>query len=81
MRDEFLAQVNLGQDLNTGRSETKQFEAAFQKLRLTYLEEGREFPKHSAVAYENLVNQLRISMTGDRATRGSRLRPRFFLAF
>ena len=81
MRDEFLSQVDLGQESNTGRSDTKQFEAAFQKLRLTYLEEGRQFPKHtSKAAYENLVNQLRESMTGARSTRSSRNRARFSLS-
>lgn len=48
MRDEFLAGVDLGQESDTGRSAAKQFEAAFQKLRLTYLEEGRQFPKHNS---------------------------------
>ena len=80
MRDEFLSQVDLGQESNTGRSDTKQFEAAFQKLRLTYLEEGRQFPKHTSKAYENLVNQLRESMTGARSTRSSRNRARFSLS-
>ena len=76
MRDEFLAGVDLGQESDTGRSAAKQFEAAFQKLRLTYLEEGRQFPKHNSVAYETLVTQLRNSMTGARKLRGGRLRNR-----
>ena len=74
LRDEFMSAVHLGEEGESGRAETRKFEAAFRKLRLDKLERGESFPKHGSRAYENLVNNLRISMTSERRTRRTRFR-------
>ena len=38
MRDDFLAEVDVGQEADSGREASKKFEAEFKKLRLEYLE-------------------------------------------
>ena len=72
LRDEFMSAVHLGEEGQSGRAETKKFEAAFRKLRLDKLERGESFPKHGSRAYEELVNNLRISMTTKTRTRRTR---------
>jgi len=61
LRDEFMSAVHLGEEGQSGRAETKKFEAAFRKrLRLDKLERGESFPKHGSRAYEKLGDNLRI---------------------
>lgn len=70
MRDDFLAEVDVGQEANSGRADSKNFEAEFKKLRLEYLEQGEAFPRFGTTAYDNLVNSLRVKLTP--ATRSNR---------
>ena len=72
LRDEFMSAVHLGEEGESGRAETRRFEAAFRKLRLDKLE--RFSKTRQAAALEDLVNNLRISMTSERRTRRTRFR-------
>lgn len=74
MRDDFLAEVDVGQEADSGREASKKFEAEFKKLRLEYLEKGLQFPRHGTVAYDNLVDSLRNAMLPPRRARSDRFR-------
>ena len=72
MRDDFLAEVDVGQEADSGREASKKFEAEFKKLRLEYLEKDLQFPRHGTAAYERLVDNLRNAMLPQKRARGGR---------
>lgn len=72
MRDDFLAEVDVGQEADSGRDASKKIEAEFKKLRLEYIEKGLQFPRHGTRAYDALVNNLRNSMLPQKRSRGGR---------